>query len=166
MAGVRQPTDDEKPVVGIIYSETDTESNESRFLAAYLAGVLVHSGYAKAATVGYRADGQPSDVAKERRTFLGTQLHVLPPGRVCRSARDVVSVPVSAAAETVAAMSGGRAQLAVVHWAEVGNCDVLLVTVNAHESEACAAKMAAALDQLAAHEVRGGRRRHFVPVAA
>ena len=152
---VRLPSDAEKPVVGVVFSETDTESNESRYLAAYLAGVLVQSGFAKAALLGYRADGRPSDLARERRTFWGTQLQVLPPGRLGRSARDVVSVPV-AAVDTVAAMAsdgGVRAQLAVVHWGELANCDVLLVTVNAHESEACAAKMAFALDRLGAHEV-------------
>jgi len=151
---VRLPSDAEKPVVGVVFSETDTESNESRYLAAYLAGVLVQSGFAKAALLGYRADGCPSDLARERRTFWGTQLQVLPPGRLGRSARDVVSVPV-AAVDTVAAMAsdGVRAQLAVVHWGELANCDMLLVTVNAHESEACAAKMAFALDRLGAHEV-------------
>ena len=155
------PSDAEKPIVGLIYSESETSSNESRYMACYLAGVLVHTGYAKAALIGYRADGLPSDLHQQREELVGGHLRVLPPGRTFRTTKDIVSVPVSTV-QSVAAMSGGGGTdgssssssgslplVAFCHWNELANCDVLIVTINANDSEACTAKMVHVLQHYA-----------------
>ena len=143
------PSDAEKPIVGLIYSESETSSNESRYMAHYLAGVLVHTGYAKAVLMGYRVDGLSSDLHRQREELVGGQLRVLPPGRTFRTIKDIVSVPVSSV-QSVAAMGGSGSNsdgngspplVAFCHWNELVNCDVLIVTVNAPDSEACTAKM-------------------------
>ena len=148
------PSDAEKPIVGLIYSESETSSNESRYMAYYLAGVLVHTGFAKAVLMGYRVDGLPSDLHRQREELVGGQLRILPPGRTFRTIKDIVSVPVSSV-QSIAAMSGRSRSdgngngssngspplVAFCHWNELVNCDVLIVTVNAPDSEACTAKM-------------------------
>ena len=144
------PSDAEKPIVGLIYSESETSSNESRYMAYYLAGVLVHTGFAKAVLMGYRVDGLSSDLHRQREELVGGQLRVLPPGRTFRTTKDIVSVPVSSV-QSVTAMSGSRSSssdgngspplVSFCHWNELVNCDVLIVTVNAPDSEPCTAKM-------------------------
>ena len=148
----RMPSDAEKPIVGLIYSESETSSNESRYIAYYLAGVLVHTGYAKAALIGYRADGLPSDLHRQREELLGGHLRVLPPGKTFRTIKDIVNVPISTV-QSVAAMAGSSADgnrgnvngspplVAFCHWNELTNCDVLIVTINTPDSESCTAKM-------------------------
>ena len=152
----RMPSDAEKPIVGLIFSESETSSIESQYMASYLAGVLVHTGYAKAVLMGYRADGLPSDLLRQREELIGGQLRVLPPGQTFRTTKDIVSIPVSSV-QSVAAMSGRSSSdgnsssngspplVAFCHWNELVNCDVLIVTVNAPDSEACTAKMVHAL---------------------
>ena len=170
----RMPSDREKPVVGLIFSESEKESNESRFLAYYFAGVLVNTGYAKCALIGYRSDGLPSGLYQQR-VDCGEAIAVLPPGKVFRSVADVEIIPVSdvntveammkpqptgpgtGALHTTAASntsyrnhhssSNGIPQLAFCHWNELARCDVLIVTVNSPDSISCAAKIALVLDQ-------------------
>ena len=147
------PSDAEKPIVGLIYSESETSSNESRYMAYYLAGVLINTGYAKAALIGYRADGLPSDLHRQREELVGGHLRILPPGKTFRSVKDIVSVSVSSV-QSVAAMGGDSVAgnnrsssngsfplIAFCHWNELANCDVLIVTINGPDSESCTAKM-------------------------
>lgn len=159
----RMPTDREKPVVGLVFSESEKESNESRFLAYYFAAVLVTTGYAKSALIGYRSDDLPSDLYQQR-VDCGGSLAVLPPGKTFRTVADVKTVPVadvhtveammkpttttnSTNSNTTGSNSNGIPQLAFCHWNELAHCDVLIVTVNSPDSNACAAKIARVLDE-------------------
>ncbi len=157
------PTDREKPMVGLVFSESEKESNESRFLAYYFAAVLVNTGYAKSALIGYRSDGLPSGLYQQR-VDCGGSIAVLPPGKAFRTVADVKVVPVSEV-NTVEAMTkpstthsssttnnsynsyNGIPQLAFCHFNELAHCDVIIVTVNSPDSASCAAKIALVLDQ-------------------
>lgn len=59
--------------VGIVYSESEKFSNESRNLAFYLTGLLSAQGHSDVYLVGYRPDGQPGDVSYKR-------IHYIPKG--------------------------------------------------------------------------------------
>lgn len=56
--------------VGIVYSESEKFSNESRNLAFYLTGLLSSQGHSDVFLVGYRPDGQPGDVSFKRITYI------------------------------------------------------------------------------------------------
>jgi hypothetical protein len=67
MAGVSKiPEGYIKPKVGIVYSENDSMSLESKNLAFWLAGSIADSGYATAVLIGYNEE-KIFDVAASRR---------------------------------------------------------------------------------------------------
>jgi hypothetical protein len=147
--------DNQKPVIGIIYSESENLSNESRHVACYLAGALVSTGYAKVALVGFRADGLPSDLFQQRNSLdPAGVITVLPPGKTSLS--QAVSLTVStvqsvtkmgAAAQGVSELSASSSipQIAFCHWNELQHCDVIVVTVNSVDTTSCGAKLAQVL---------------------
>jgi hypothetical protein len=60
-----------KPRVGIVFSESATESNESKNLAYYIACSLIVTGHASVFLVGLSSDGNLSNLPDSRRiTFL------------------------------------------------------------------------------------------------
>jgi hypothetical protein len=56
--------------VGIVYSESEHLSNESKNLAFYLCGLLSSQGHSNVYLVGYRQDGQPGDVSYKRISYI------------------------------------------------------------------------------------------------
>jgi hypothetical protein len=55
--------------VGIIFSESEKFSNESRNMAFYLTGLLSSSGYAKIFLFGQTPDSMPGDISNKRITY-------------------------------------------------------------------------------------------------
>jgi hypothetical protein len=62
--------------VGIIYSDSTTSSNESKYLSLYLCGLMSSSTYANTYLVPLKPDGMP--------------FNDLPTGRIVYSPRNVV----------------------------------------------------------------------------
>jgi hypothetical protein len=59
-----------KPKVGIIFSESEKDSNESKNLAYYFCGLLSATGYANVSLFGYRSDGLTSDTTQKKIYFI------------------------------------------------------------------------------------------------
>jgi len=108
------------PHVALIYSDSDTHSNESKHLSRYLAAHLVATGYAHVYLVGHRHDGMPCDLPSMART----RTLYLP-------------VNQSKAAEIPSS------DIKYEHWSflQSGRVHVIIICVNANDTESCRDKL-------------------------
>ena len=137
-------SDSRKPIVGIIYSDGDSNSAESKCLAFYIASSLASTGYAKVDLIGLRPDGAPCNLDFQHSGLHKGTISFLPPGK--SSAVDVKTVPVSVNNGIDSSGNSLRtSNILFSHWSELQNCQMILVTVNSDDSDACCAKLAAVL---------------------
>ena len=93
-------------------------SSESKNMAYFLAGMLSSSGYAKMFMVGQTEDGSPGDISHERIAYVPAK----------SNGKKIVEVPGS--------------DVTFGHWACLTECQVLIITVNTKDTEACCTKLA------------------------
>jgi hypothetical protein len=157
MAGDRVISEANRPLVGIIYSDNDSNSIESRSLALYLAGCLISTNYARVDLVGLTSDGTPRDLQLQHKAICKEGISFLPVGK--SSVRDVITVPVAVKDSSSgsanpnpnpnpnrpSSSSSSTPQIYFTHWSEVQNCQLIIVTVNFNDTEACCLKLAEVL---------------------
>eukprot|EP00596_Hydrurales_sp_CCMP1899_P003829 CAMPEP_0119046840 /NCGR_PEP_ID=MMETSP1177-20130426/49261_1 /TAXON_ID=2985 /ORGANISM="Ochromonas sp, Strain CCMP1899" /LENGTH=468 /DNA_ID=CAMNT_0007020551 /DNA_START=57 /DNA_END=1460 /DNA_ORIENTATION=- len=133
-----------KPVVGIIYSEGESISNESKNLAFYLSGALVSTGHATVNLVGLQKGGDPCDLQKQHKALSKGAISFLPPDKCKVSSVKTIPVSIYDSSATISSSSSGKVEshLYLTHWNELQNCHVIIVTVNSEDTEACCAKLA------------------------
>jgi len=115
-----------RPRVGIIYSDSTKESNESKYLAQYLCGQLVNTGYANVYMIGLTPDGMPGSLQS------GSTKRISYMPCYC-SDRKKIDVPES--------------DVTHAHFDVLGKCHVVIVTVNSQDVKMCKAKMLTVLDE-------------------
>ena len=115
-----------RPRCGIVYSDSMKESNESKYLAQYLCGQLVNTGYANVYMVGLTPDGVPSSVQS------GSTKRISYMPCYC-SSRKKIDVPESDVIHS--------------HFDVIGKCHVVIITVNSQDVKMCKAKLLTVLDE-------------------
>ena len=144
-----------KPIVGIVYSESNVDSSESKNLAYFLSASLVSKGYAKVNLVGLSRDGAPCDLDRNYKHLFKGTISILPPGKSSRN--DVISAAVAISDGSTTATSNYNSrnspQICLSHWNELQNCQVIIVTVNSYDTEACTLKLAGCLSNSLYHVV-------------
>lgn len=136
-----------KPAVGIIYSDEDLTSDESKSLAFYLSGALVSTGHAKVNLVGMQKDGNPCDLQKQHKSLSKGAISFLPVAKSNLSDVKVIPVSINNSSTAMSSSSSKETgpQLFLSHWNELQNCHVVVVTVNSDYTEACCLKLAEVL---------------------
>jgi hypothetical protein len=135
-----------KPVVGIIYSDGESISSESKNLAYYLSGSLVSTGYTTVNLVGLQKGGNPCDLQKQHRALSKGAISFLPPDKSSVSSVKTIPVSINDSSSTMSSSSRQvESQLLLTHWNELQNCHVIIVTVNSNDTEACCLKLAETL---------------------
>ena len=144
-----------KPIVGIVYSESTNDSSESKSLAYFLSGSLVSTGFAKVNLVGLSRDGAPCDLDRIYRQLFKGAISFLPPGKSSRNEAKSAAVAISDGSTTATSNYNSRdsPQICLSHWNELQNCQVIIVTVNSNDTEACSSKLAACLSNSLYHVV-------------
>lgn len=103
-----------KPIVGILYSDDNEDSQESYFVARYIGALLVLTGYAEIRLVGL------TDYSQDLRTISRIKiLHPLSGKSVDAPASDI----------------------GVGKFSTLFDCDVIIVTVNPKDSDLCGRKL-------------------------
>ena len=147
--------DSKKPIVGIIYTDGELSSIESRSLAFFLSASLVDTGYAKVNLVGLRPDGAPSDLQTQHKELCKGSIAFLPSGKSSLSSVRTVPVAVNNGSLNVVSNSGSTSvpQIRLSHWNDLQYCQVIIVTVNSDNTDACCVKLAAVLPDSLYHVV-------------
>lgn len=119
-----------QPKVAIVYSDTSDGSNESKHLATYLCGHLASTGYAQLYMVGMASDGIPNSnitgSSSMRITYLSQS-------EVNATKGKKVEIPGS--------------DVTYSHFDILGECHIIIVTVNSEDTKMCRAKMSTLLDE-------------------
>ena len=140
-------TDNRKPTIGIIYTDSETNSLESKSFAFFLAASLSCTGYAKVNLTGLRTDGAASDLQRQHKDLYKGGISFLPAGK--SSFKDVktesVSINNGCGNSTSNICSTSEPQIRFSHWNDLQYCQVVIVTVNSDDSEACCLKLATVL---------------------
>jgi hypothetical protein len=133
-----------KPVVGVIYSDGESISNESKNLAFYLSGALLSTGYATVNLVGLQKGGNPCDLQKQHKALSKGAISFLPPDKSKVSGVKTIPVSINDCSTTISSSSSRKVEshLLLAHWNELQNCHVIIVTVNSDDTEACCLKLA------------------------
>ena len=107
-----------KPKVGIIYSDTNTNSNESKHLAFYLCGHLVSTGYAEVILVSHNVENTyDNSINRSRINYIsGGNINAKP-----------IEAPVS--------------DISFGNYSVLETCHIIIVTVNSNDTESCTSKL-------------------------
>ena len=107
-----------KPKVGIIYSDSKNESNESKNFAFYLCGHLVSTGYTEVVLVSHNIDNiYDNNLNKQRIQYI--------------SGGNINSKPIEAPSSDI---SYGN-------YSALETCHIIIITVNSNDTESCASKL-------------------------
>lgn len=106
-----------RPRVGIIYSDSEKLSNESKFLAHYLCAQLAAKGYSLISMIPQSSDGAPLPSLPNNK-----RISYIPVGKA-----KPVEIPVS--------------DISFTYWNELEMCDIIIVTVNTEDTENCGRKI-------------------------
>ena len=139
--------DSRKPTVGIIYTDSETNSLESKSLAFFLAASLAYTGYAKVNLTGLRTDGAPCVLEHQHKALWKGSISFLPAGKSSSNDIQTESVSVNDGSGYLTPNSSGTngSKIRLSHWNDLQYCQVIIVTVNSDDSEACCSKLAAVL---------------------
>ena len=147
--------DNRKPLLGVIYTDGDQTSLESRSLAFFLAASLVETGYAKVNLVGLRPDGAPCDLQSQHKSLFKGSISYLPTGKSAINDVHTVSVAVNNGSSnaTSSSSSGSEPLIRFSHWNDLQYCQVIIVVVNSDDTDVCCAKLATVLPESLFHVV-------------
>ena len=107
-----------KPKVGIIYSDVNNDSNESKNLAFYLCGHLVSTGYSEVVLVSHNIDNSYDNNLNKSR------INYIPGG-------NINAKPIEAPSSDIS--YGNYSALEI--------CHIIIVTVNSNDTESCVSKL-------------------------
>lgn len=141
-------SDDKKPIVGIIYSDSIKNSLESKSLAFYLSGCLVSTGYAKVKLFCHNSESSSlADLQLQHRNLNKGVISYLPVGK--SSLKDIITVSVAGDNSLNQAPNvnshTNTPQISFAHWNELQNCPVIIATVNSDDTESCCLRLAEVL---------------------
>ncbi len=114
-----------RPKCGIVYSDSLKESNESRYLAEYFCGQLVSTGYANVYMVGVTPDGVPGSLS----SYSNKRMSYMP--------------SYSANGKKIEIPAG---DVTHAHFDVLGQCHVIIITVNSNDTKMCKEKLFSILD--------------------
>lgn len=108
------------PHVALIYSESQSHSNESKHLSRYLAAHLVATGYAHVYLIGHSPNGMPCEVSASNRTRT-------------------LYVPANQSKPSEIPSSDIKFE----HWSflQSGRVHIIIICVNSNDTESCRDKL-------------------------